>query len=166
MKFCTHCGSELEAKTLEGKERLRCRGCGSITYLNPKLAVAVIVNKGSRILLGKRGIPPGKGSWSFPSGYVDQGETVEDAALREVAEETGLKVALGKLVGLYSEHGDPVVLAVYCGDVIGGELGPGAEMLDVDYFPVDRLPPLAFQHDVRIIQDWLKSHAELPGSQG
>ncbi len=128
-----------------------------VHYENPKLAVAVILAQDEEILLGRRAGNPGRGNWSFPSGYVDRGEKVEEAAIREVKEETGLEVSLKGLVGLYSAPGDPVALAVYAGEVVRGTPKPGVEMTEVGYFPLDNLPTLAFSNDRQILQDWARS---------
>lgn len=93
--------------------------------------------------------------WSFPAGYVDRGERVEDAAVREVREETGLAVRLDGLLGLYSATGNPVALAVYIGTPIGGELAPADDLTELAFFPFDQPPPPAFPHDPQIIADWL-----------
>ncbi len=143
-------------RPVEGVERPVCLACGFVFYLDPKLVVAVILARGDELLLGQRAMNPGKGRWSFPSGYVNRGEEVEKAAIREVKEETHLDVRLSRLVGLYSSAGDPVVLAVYAGEIVGGVPAPGSELLDVGFFPLDNLPPLAFPRDLGIIQDWLQ----------
>jgi ADP-ribose pyrophosphatase YjhB (NUDIX family) len=114
----------------------------------------VIAVADGRLLLNLRAIDPGKGSWSFPSGYVDLGETPESAAIREVKEETGFDVALDGLVGVYSSPNRPVVFIVYSGSVVGGEATGCDEVEAVGYFDPANLPPLAFDHDTRIIGDW------------
>jgi ADP-ribose pyrophosphatase YjhB (NUDIX family) len=107
-------------------------------------------------VLVRRGIEPAYGKWSFPSGYVNRGEVVEQAVQREAFEETGLRVTVRWLVGLYSTAGSPVVLSVYHADVTGGTLAARDEALDAASFPVASLPDLAFDHDRRIVQDWVQ----------
>lgn len=154
MRFCPDCGHALEPFEFEGKVRGRCPTCRRVHFANPKLAVGVIVSYDGRIALGKRGSPPGIGLWSFPAGYVDQGEAVEDAARREVREEIGRDVRLTGLVGLYSEQGNPVVLAVYAGALESAALTHGSDMQEAAWFSPDRLPPLAFPRDLRILEEW------------
>ena len=113
-----------------------------------------------KLLLVRRGIQPAFGKWSFPSGYVNRGEQVERAVEREVLEETGLKVRADWLVGLYSEPGKTVVLAVYSATVTGGLLIAGDETLEARTFPHNQLPELAFNGDENIVQEWLKVRAE------
>ncbi len=144
-------------RPVEGIERPVCTACGFVHYLDPKLVVAVIVARDGKLLLGRRAMEPGRGLWSFPSGYVNRGEVVEEAAIREVKEETDLDVSIGRLVGLYSSPGDPVVLAVYEAQSARGTPRPGAELLEVAFFPLSDLPPLAFSRDSSIIQDWLRT---------
>ena len=132
-----------------------CTACGATTWLDPKLAVAVIVSRGNEILLGKRGPhtrQPGK--WSFPSGFVERGERVEDAALRETREETGLSVELGPVLTLISSPGETVVLAVYPALSFDGEPEANDDLVEVKWWPLEILPDLAFPHDVEIIRMW------------
>lgn len=125
-------------------------------YLDPKVAVAVIIANTRGLLLQQRAIDPRQGLWTFPSGYVDRGEQVERAAEREVQEELGLPVTLTHLLGVYSEPGNPVLLIVYIGTVPASATPviQEAEITAINYFAPEVLPPLAFDHDVRIIADW------------
>lgn len=163
-KFCHQCGTRLKYQQSGGRNLLACTRCSTIIYANPKLAVAIAVEIDGKLLLQRRAIQPGIGLWSFPSGYVDQGEVVEEAAVREVREETGIDVTIDKLVGLYSHAGNPVVLAVYAGYAPGQIPNVNdAEVREVGLFFPDKLPPLAFPHDVCIIDDWKilrESHRE------
>lgn len=166
-RFCPSCGEALGTVEMEGYLRPVCGSCGFVYYLDPKVAVAVIVPQGDGIVLGKRAIDPGLGAWSFPSGYVNRGEVLEEAAAREVEEEIGLRVAIDGLLGLYSSRGETVILAVYAAHEIGGRLQAGPEMSELGIFPPDRLPPMAFSHDRQIIDDWERFRARrgerLPG---
>src|SRR5919109_4618965 len=110
--YCLQCGTPLELRLQEDRQRPTCPNCGFIHYLDPKVAVAVVLGDADGVLLGRRGIDPGSGRWSFPAGYVNRGEVLEEAAEREVFEELGLVVRLTGLVGAYSERGQPVVLVV------------------------------------------------------
>jgi NADH pyrophosphatase NudC (nudix superfamily) len=90
-RFCPVCGSPLEPRVLKITEpkRLVCTNtsCGFVFYLDPKIAVGTIIRAGDRIVLVKRAIEPGYGKWVFPGGYVDRGEEVTLAAVREAREE-------------------------------------------------------------------------------
>jgi hypothetical protein len=110
IKYCGHCGHRLASREQDGRLRLVCPECDWTLYEDPKVAVAVIVGQEGRLLLNRRAIEPGLGAWSFPSGYVNRGERLEEAAAREAKEETGLDVRVGGLIGVYSESGNPVVL--------------------------------------------------------
>ena len=157
--FCLECGTALEARHQEDRLRPTCPACGFIHYLDPKVAVAVVLADDGGVLLGKRGVDPGAGRWSFPAGYVNRGEALEVAAVREVFEELGLTVRLTGLIGVYSEEGSPVVLIVYAGDAMAGEPVPdGREVEEVRRFSLDALPEdLAFPHDRRVLADWKRA---------
>jgi 8-oxo-dGTP diphosphatase len=157
--YCFRCGTALVARHQEDRDRPTCPACGFIHYEDPKVAVAVILGDDGGVLLGKRCIDPGSGKWSFPAGYVNRGEVLEEAATREVLEELGLAVTLTGLVGVYSERGSAVVLVVYAGQIEAGEPTPdGHEVSEVRRFALDRLPEnLAFPHDRRVLADWKRA---------
>jgi 8-oxo-dGTP diphosphatase len=154
--YCYQCGSPLESRYQEDRERPTCPNCGFIHYLDPKVAVAVVLGDDRGILLARRRIDPGSGLWSFPAGYVNRGEVLEEAAVREVLEELGVAVKLTGIVGVYSEPGEAVVLVVYAGELLAGDPTPdGREVSEVKRFPLDALPDgLAFKHDRRVLADW------------
>ena len=108
MKFCPKCANPLTERLIERHLRPHCTACGFIHYTGPKVAVGVIISQNGAILLNRRDIEPGRGLWSFPSGYVDVGEALTEAAQREVREETGLEVEVGPLVGVYDSPKRPV----------------------------------------------------------
>src|SRR5439155_7634522 len=115
MKYCPVCGTALVTRELHGHARPACPSCGYVYYAAPKVAVGVVIGQDGRLLLNRRAIDPGMGRWSFPSGYVDLGESTTTAAIREVKEETGYDVRLDGLVGVYSSDTRPVVFVVYAG---------------------------------------------------
>ena len=133
----------------------RCAQCSRIIYSDPKVAVAAIIPMDDGIVLLKRAIEPQIGKWSFPSGYVDRGEKLERALEREVLEECGLVVKTDRLIGVYSDDGQAVVLVVYHADLVSGELVAGDETSEARVFALDEMPKLAFEHDDRIVRDWL-----------
>ena len=159
IRFCHRCGGRLAPITVHDGVRPTCQDCGHVIFLDPKLAAVVLVSMEGGLVLVKRDIEPAIGRWSFPSGYVDRGETVEEAAAREVREETGLEVELTGLVGLYSDRENPVVMAVYSAKVVGGELVAGPETRGAEVYPPDALPDMPFPHDEQIVADWLATRS-------
>ncbi len=157
--YCQNCGGFTEERLVDSRQRPVCQSCGAVTYLDPKLAVAVVLQRDGNVLLGRRG--PGAraaGKWSFPAGFVERGEPVEAAAVREVREETGFEIALGPLFGLISTLGETVVLAVFTGSILFGDEQPNDDLTELGWFAPDTLPELAFPHDREII-DRLQSEA-------
>jgi len=125
-------------------------------YLDPKVVGIGILEEDNKVLLVKRGIEPGIGKWSMPSGYINRFEKVEDAVERELLEECGIIVKAEWVSGVYSTNNSPIILLVWHLKFISGELKPLDETLDVGYFDLNNLPQLAFDHDLEIISDWLK----------
>lgn len=152
--YCHRCGNGMSERDIGGTMRPCCASCGAVVFFDPKLAVVVIVSHEENILMVKRDIEPMMGRWSFPSGYVDRGEIVEEAAVREVREETNVEVELDRLLGVYSSRDAPVVLVAFAASVQGGVAEAGDETQAVDWFPADELPPLPFPHDGAIMRDW------------
>ena len=110
-KFCPRCGQPADVAY---PRSISCPHCGYGAYFNPKpVAAAIPVTPDNKIVLLRRGFDPGKGLWTFPGGFVDLGETVEEAARREAREEIQVSVELGALVGVYSREEERVVLIVY-----------------------------------------------------
>jgi ADP-ribose pyrophosphatase YjhB (NUDIX family) len=95
MKFCSECGSKVSLQLVAGDTRQRfvCDGCAKTHYQNPNVLVAVYVCVGDKILWIKRGIPPAVGKWAMPGGFMENDETPEAAACRELFEETGLRIS-------------------------------------------------------------------------
>jgi 8-oxo-dGTP diphosphatase len=156
--YCPYCSQELDSREIGGKERPYCVPCEAGFFEDPKLAVAVVIERDGRIALQRRTIDPGMGLWTFPSGYVDRGEPVEEAAIREAWEEVGANVRLTRLLGLYSSPGETVVLAVYVAHAESGELESRDENDAVGFFAPDDLPELAFPNDRAIIETWLSGN--------
>lgn len=157
--FCQQCGNRTVHQAVEGIDRPVCPVCGAVTYLDPKLAVAVIIEQEGKLLLGRRG-PNSRepNRWSFPAGFVERGEPVELAAEREVREETGLLVRLGPLLALLSSPGETVVLAVYTAREFSGTPIASDDLTDLGWFSPAELPDLAFPHDRQIIDAWTALH--------
>jgi 8-oxo-dGTP diphosphatase len=149
-RYCAGCGASLEAASGDPPA---CGTCSLVQWRDPKVAAGVLVGRQGRVLLVQRNHEPGLGLWSFPSGYVDRGEVVEEAAAREVFEEANLEVRVTGLLGVYSAPGNPVVFVIYEGEA-SGDPSPGPEASDVGFFDPAALPPLAFAHDLAIITAW------------
>ena len=114
----------------------------------------MLAQRRGRLLLVRRNHEPHLGEWSFPSGYADAGEVLEEAAVRETKEETGLDVRIERLLGAWSTRGAPVIFIAYAARVTGGRIEVGHECQEVRLFPLDALPPLAFPHDEAIVRAW------------
>lgn len=162
-KFCPVCGSALEPRVLKIAEpkRLVCTNaaCGFIFYLDPKIAVGTIIRMRDEgtIVLVKRAIEPGYGKWVFPGGYVDRGEEITLAAIREAREEAGLDVRLDHLINIYSYAGRAPVIVVYAATMISGELAVDDEGLEAREFTLDEIPwdELAFRSTVEALRDYI-----------
>jgi len=160
-QFCPRCGGTLERRRLKPSEPERpvCIRCGFVFYLDPKVAVGTIISTaGGGLVLVRRAIDPGYGKWVFPGGYVDRGETLTAAAVREAREECGLDVRLDGLVNIYSYAGRAPVIVVYAATALAGELCTDDECLEGAVFEAATIPwsDLAFRSTEEGLRDYLR----------
>jgi ADP-ribose pyrophosphatase YjhB (NUDIX family) len=159
-RYCPLCGAPLELRVVRPREPERpvCTACGYVYYANPKVAVGTIIRTDDgRFVLVRRAIEPGYGLWVFPGGFVDRGEPLMDAAVREAREECGLDVRLDGLVNIYSYANHSPVIVVYASTVVGGTLAPDDESLEARLFAEAEIPweSLAFQSTRHALRDYL-----------
>jgi ADP-ribose pyrophosphatase YjhB (NUDIX family) len=160
LKFCSRCGGPLNFGFVDGehRERLACSNCGFVAYVNPRLVVTTIpVTEDGDVVLIRRGIEPGRGSWAQPGGFLEIDETVTEAAVRETLEETGLVVEPGEIVGLYTRLEAAVVVLAFEARITGGAMAATAEALEVRPFRPEDIPwaGIAFKTTYYALVDWL-----------
>lgn len=156
-RYCPHCGQRLLWQPHSGRPRPRCRPCGRVYFADPKVTVAVLIERGPQLLLGQRGVDPQRGLWTLPGGFVDYGEPIRDAAAREVQEETGLRAQIGPLLGAWDfddEIGDKKGVALFFRALaVEGEPVAGDDLVAVGWFSREALPPLAFPLHARLLTE-------------
>jgi ADP-ribose pyrophosphatase YjhB (NUDIX family) len=139
-------------------ERLVCRACGFVFYLDPKLAVIALVPLEGGVVMVRRGIEPGFGRWVIPGGFVDLGEPVEEAVVRETLEETHLLIRVNRLFNVYSYRGRETVVLAYLTDYVSGKLAAGDETLEARIFAPAEIPwdQIAFTSTRDALAEYLK----------
>ncbi len=142
MKFCSHCGESVVLRVPEGdnRERFVCDNCHTIHYQNPNIVAGCIPEWEGRILLCKRAIEPRYGLWTLPAGFMENGETTEQAAMRETREEAGAIVEITNLYGLFSIPHISQVYMLYHGVLVDGDYEPGSESLECRLFDEQSIP--------------------------
>lgn len=159
---CYSCGKKLQRRHIpaEGVKRHICPDCSTITYLNPKIVTGLIpMTADGRIALLRRNIEPAYGKWSYPAGYMELGETVEEAAARETREEINAKVKVTHFLGNYSYRDAGVVTMVFVGQLPKKKQpSAGQEALEVKLFKPSEIPwkDLAFRSTTHALKDWKK----------
>ncbi|RMG84329.1 MAG: NUDIX domain-containing protein [Bacteroidetes bacterium] len=143
MNFCSHCGAgDLAFEVPEGDNRPRfiCRQCGVIHYQNPRIIAGCLPVWEDKVLLCRRAIEPRKGFWNVPAGFLENGETVEAGACREVWEEACARV---EIIGIHALYSIPRINQVYIhflGTLVGGNFGVGEESLESRLFTEAGIP--------------------------
>jgi 8-oxo-dGTP diphosphatase len=153
----------METAEVGGHVREVCPACGFILYRNPVPGTGVLVEMEAGIVLVQRGQPPFVGWWALPSGYIEADESVEQAAVRECKEETGLDVELVELfgVGSFPEGAQQSGIVIfYRARPVGGELRAGDDAQDAAVFAPDALPKkLAFRTHREVLARWARSRS-------
>jgi ADP-ribose pyrophosphatase YjhB (NUDIX family) len=170
-RFCPVCSGALERRLIKAgePERLICTDCEFVFYLDPKVAVGTIIDAGDgRVVLIQRSIEPGYGKWVFPGGYVDRGELVEAAAVREAREECGLDVRIDGLINVYSYEGRTPIIIAYAATIVGGTLTAADEALAARLFEASEIPwdQLAFPSTREALEDYFAGVRAPRGSRG
>jgi len=149
MKFCSNCGAPVELRVPAGDNLPRhvCAACETIHYQNPKMVVGCIAEWEDRILLCRRAIDPRHGLWTLPAGFMENGETVAQAALRETLEEANARVELAAMYAVLSVPHVSQVHIFYRGRLLDLAFAPGTESLEVALFAEAEIPwkALAFR---------------------
>ncbi len=157
LKYCTRCGHPLERRTIQAIKRMVCPYCDTVYYDNPIPSVAVVVrNEQGQLLLVKRKAEPKKGFWSLPGGFMDGGESVTQAALREMKEETGLEGEIKRLIRIVNHESEMyghVMIIILEVEITGGRLRAGDDAECTDFFPIEELPPLAFHFQEETVKE-------------
>lgn len=142
-EYCPYCATPLEERFSDDRHRWACPDCDFVWYNNPVPACGGVIFRENKVLLVKRKYEPRKGGWTLPAGFMENDESPEDCTKRELEEETGLKVEVKDLFGVYEAGDDPrtkVVLILYNVKVVGGELKPGDDASDIGFFSHQKLP--------------------------
>lgn len=143
MNFCSQCGSEeLQQEIPAGDNRIRvvCQNCETIHYTNPKVVAGCLPIYDGKILLARRAIEPRRGYWNLPAGYLENGETVMEGAIRETMEETGASIRIVRLHALYNLTHVNQLYLFYLADVLSDEFDGGEESLEVKLFAPEDIP--------------------------
>lgn len=160
MKFCCECGAGLSKKIPPGDNlpRFVCDTCLAIHYQNPKIVAGCIPEWEGKILLCRRAIEPRTGHWTFPAGFMEIGESIEQAAIRETLEEAHAQVEITSLYAVLSLPRISQVHMVFRGTMRSAEFKPGTESLDVQLFALSNIPwdDLAFP----VVREALQRYVE------
>ena len=156
------CGGKLANRQIKAGEPLRpvCTACGFIFYIDPKLAVIALVPYQGGLVMVRRSIEPGYGLWVVPGGFVDAGEKVEEAVVRETREEANLTVRVVRLLNVHSYHHSRNVVLSYITEYVSGELAAGDEELEAQVFSRDKIPwdTIAFSSTRDAVKEYLDLH--------
>ena len=162
-RYCQQCGHYLVERYVaeERRVRFKCEHCGFIHYMNPRVVASIIVEHDGRILLQLRAQEPRAGFWTFPGGFLEVGETVQQGALRETKEEVGLEVKLDGLLGVYTRPDVGIVLVVFeatspSGDAVIAD----PESRELRWFAPHEIPwdRLGFPTTESALRDWVAKH--------
>lgn len=142
MKFCSHCGAELDFRVPEGDNLPRhiCNRCGTIHYQNPRLIVGCLPFWEDQVLLCRRAIEPRHGFWTIPAGFMENGELVDEGAMRETREEANAEVEIHSVHTVYSIPHINQVYMFFLARLKNLDFSPGVESLETRLFDEKDIP--------------------------
>ncbi len=162
--YCSECGQAVTTPVLHGRSRRACSACGVVFFQNPlPVAAAVVLNARREVLLVKRRRPPHQGLWCLPRGFAEIGETIAEAAGRELREEAGIQAEVVRLLdadSLPTDHYGDLLIITFEMQKTGGQEQPGDDAEEAGYFPLDGLPPIAFSSNEKALQICAAGHAQ------
>ena len=160
IQYCNQCGHKVKYQTPEGdnKPRAVCQNCFYVQYENPLIVTGCIIEHEGRILLGKRTIEPRKNCWNVPAGFLENGESTLDGAIREVKEEVLADVKNIELFGVYSIVQRSQVHIYYRAQLDSADYGAGAETSESKLFLPDDIPwdNLAFPVNITALKHYVR----------
>lgn len=154
-KYCPKCGNFLLIKRVSSHDRLVCSSCGFIFFLNPKPTVGVFIVKDEKVLLAKRGIEPFKDWWDSIGGFVEEGESPQEAAIRETREETGLEVSIKQVLGMGKDmyRDQPITPIAFSAKIVSGEPKAADDVAELRWFDLKDLPEkIAFEGNRKVLE--------------
>ena len=161
MKFCSQCGSadlKQQIPADDHRPRIICQNCGTIHYLNPKIIIGcLIINDRDEVMLCRRGIEPRLGYWNLPAGFLENNESVEEGALREVLEETGARVEILHLHSVYDVLKAQQVYLIFKARMLNNYYKLTPESTEIKFFQADQIPweEIAFSSNVHALEHWI-----------
>ena len=166
MNYCSYCGSDKIVKEIPKNEdvsRLVCSHCKTIHYENPNMVVRCIVEFNGKILLAKRGIEPRKNFWNLPCGFLEMNENVEDGAIREVYEETGLQVKISRLQTIYNVVHSGQVYLIFLATTDNANFKETFETLESKFFSPEEIPwsEIAFSANTFALKKYLELESKM-----
>jgi ADP-ribose pyrophosphatase YjhB (NUDIX family) len=163
MKFCSQCGAPVQQRVPEGDNlpRYVCDACGTIHYQNPRLVVGCVPEHAGAILMCRRAIEPRRGYWTVPAGFMENGETLQQAAARESREEALAEVVIGSLLSVVHVLHAEQVHVFFRADLPQPRYGAGAESLEVRLFEPAEIPwsEIAFPSTEFTLRRYLEDRA-------
>ncbi|NTV95586.1 MAG: NUDIX hydrolase [Thiobacillus sp.] len=160
MKYCSSCGAPVSHRIPDGDNRHRyvCDACGAIHYQNPRMVVGCLPYWGDKVLLCKRAIEPRYGYWTLPAGFMENGETTAEGAVRETLEEAGARVAIDDLYTLINVPDIDQVYLLFRARLLDLDFAPGEESLEVALFDEADIPwdQIAFRTVKKTLEHYFK----------
>jgi len=158
LEYCSSCGKKNTYGFIDGKNRYHCIHCKMIHYQNPKPTATIICTKGNSILLAKRAFEPAKGEWGLPGGFMELNETLEEAAKRELKEETNLDGEVTRILSTCSHYGtifgDILLIGVEMEIDNYSMMKAGDDAEELEFFDLNNLPDIAFYCHNKFIDEF------------